>query len=175
MGGSMKGVRASDDIRPLLKINALKSAIQVQLRFAKVVLDALSPEPEVMVNLLDNYWSAVRDTFPDAWNNKRDYILLQSIGLNGFAEFGGDVLDKAYNDGSVDKDDFERILAPIATSVTLERNAEIWDAVAGAGGARKVATTLLRAANPDAVKRELAKSRLRARRTIDEKLGIAAD
>jgi DGQHR domain-containing protein len=175
MGGSMKGVRASDDIRPLLKINALKSAIQVQLRHAKVVSADLTAEPEVIVNILDNYWAAVRDKFPDAWNNKRDYILLQSIGLNGFAEFGGDALDKAYNEGSVDKEDFERILAPIAISLTLERTAEIWNAVAGAGGARKVATELLKAANPDAVKRERVVSKYRTRRTIDEKLGIASD
>jgi hypothetical protein len=174
MGGSMKGVRASEDINPMLKINSLKSAIQIQLRNAKQVSAEFHDDPDDLVTLIDNFWLAVRETFPDAWNNKRDFILLQSIGLNGFAEFGGTIIDRGYNDDQVESDDFKKMLAPVAAVVDLARDQDRWKGIAGAGGAKEVAFELLRASSPDAVRKERVRSKLRKTRSVEDKLGIEA-
>ncbi|MGA8474713.1 MAG: DNA sulfur modification protein DndB [Candidatus Cybelea sp.] len=172
MGGSMKGVRASEEINPVIKINTLKTAVQVQLRNAKQVAAEFQDDPEDLVSLIDNFWQAVRERFADAWNNKRDYILFQSIGLNGFAEFGGVLVDRAYEADQVERSDFEKMLAPLADAIDLGR--DHWKGIAGAGGASQVAKELLRSSSPDAVKRERIRSKLRSPRTVESKLGIEA-
>lgn len=166
-GGSTRGIKASQ-MSPPIKINALKTMVALQLRSAAFLASNLKDQPDELLSLLDRFWFAVKRSFPDAWSNKRDFILLQSIGLNGFAEFGGKILDRAYDEEKIEEEDFVRYLAPIANNMSLKRSD--YPGVAGAGGARIIAEQLLKASSPDAVKQERILSKLRKARSLDEKL-----
>lgn len=145
LGGSKSGVKQRDGQVPPLKLNTLASAIRIQLQLAHVTRSK-NLGPEAMLLLLDNYWKAVRTTFPTEWADKRNYILLQSIGLNGFAELGAALLDNAVNTKKFQLDDFLAPLRAVREAVSLARDDEEWRGVAGAGGAKRVAQALIAAA-----------------------------
>ena len=145
LGGSKSGVKQRYGQVPPLKLNTLASAIRVQLQHA-VLTKSRNLSPDAMLLLLDRYWSAVANTFPAEWNDKRGYILLQTIGLNGFAELGAVLLDRAINDQKFDIENFEAPLRAVRDAVSLSRDSEEWRGVAGAGGARRVAQALIAAA-----------------------------
>lgn len=96
----------------------------------------------MMVTLLNRYWTAVKLAFPAAWENKRDYILLNSIGLEGFSHLAGPVIEHlALNKGTKDQAHFDAVLAHIATKIDLNRDR--YKGVAGAGGGKKVTDELM--------------------------------
>jgi len=164
LGGSKSGVKQRDGQVPPLKLNTLASAIRIQIQMAHVTRSK-NISPEAMLLLLDNYWKAVRETFPTEWNDKRNYILLQTIGLNGFAELGAVLLDNAVNLKRFEKNDFSAPLRAVRDAVSLERNEESWRGVAGAGGAKRVAQALIAAATGTEADRIL----------IESKLGVAGE
>jgi DGQHR domain-containing protein len=168
-GGSRKGLQEKG-LKPLININALKSAVAILLKSGAVVFksDQFKDDADGTVNLVNNFWTAVRKTFPEAWDNKRDYILLQSIGLNGFADYGGKLIERAVGDGSAEVEDFERYLAPVRTAVPLNRNR--FEGIAGAGGATVVSTKLQAASSPAAVNLERIKRQVTAEKTAQQKI-----
>jgi DGQHR domain-containing protein len=168
-GGSRQGLN-DKGIKPLITINALRAAIAIQLRSGSVVYrsEQFGSNADAVVALVEKYWRAVKNTFPAEWVNKRDFILLQSIGLNGFAEFGGVLAERAGADGSAEIADFERYLAPIKSSVKLDRSQ--FAGIAGAGGASVVANRLKSAASPAAVNLERLLKQNRAETSLEEKL-----
>jgi DGQHR domain-containing protein len=150
MGGSPYGVKKATGMVPPIKINALKSAMALQLRHMSVASVQLKDQDAyMMVELLDRYWSAVKDVFPEAWQDKKNYILLQSIGLNAFAKFGGVLMDQQVPQGRVSKEDFVSILKTVRGKVSLDR--ADYPGVAGAGGANVVADKMIEAAEPSEV------------------------
>ena len=151
-GGSKRGVKETHGAVPPIKINALKTTVSSMLKHADGVMAIADGKPEQLLELLDRFWKAVREQFPEAWNNKHEFILLQSIGLGAFAKFGGKTLDRAWDSGSVEQADFEHLLAPVAKNVSLRR--EDYPGIAGAGGAEFIAKRLIAAADPDQVKAE---------------------
>ncbi len=170
-GGSRQGIQEKG-IKTLLNINALKSAVSLILRNGAVVFksEQFETNADGTFKLINNYWTAVKKTFPEAWDNRRDFILLQSIGLNGFAMFGGVLIERAVEDGSAEVADFERYLAPIRASVSLSRSAPQFRGVAGAGGAVVVFEKLRVASSPAAVNLERIKRQLGETRSVSEKL-----
>jgi DGQHR domain-containing protein len=153
LGGSKTGLKRSEGQIPPIKINALKSTITAQLKAAPSVSTALSDSPEKLLELLDRFWRAVKETFPEAWQNKKDYVLLQAIGLGAFAKFGGIVLERSVESGAVSYDDLLNHLRPLQSAVSLKR--DDYPGIAGAGGAQYVAERLIAASDADAVKKEM--------------------
>jgi len=168
-GGSRRGLQEKG-LKPLININALKTAIAVMLKAGAVVFrsDQFRDDADGTTNLISNYWTAVRKTFPESWDNKRDYILLQSIGLNGFADYGGKLIERAVGDGSAEVQDFERYLAPVRSAVPLNRNR--FEGIAGGGGATVVSTRLQAASSPAAVNLERIKKQVHAEKSVQEKI-----
>src|SRR5204862_8117944 len=136
-----------------------KGTIAQQLKSAERVTAFLGDDPDALLGVLDNFWKAVRTTFPEAWGDRQGYILLQAIGLGAFAKFGGSVLDTAFEAEAVSEEDFLKYLAPIRKKVTLKR--EEYPGIAGAGGAVVVAEQLLKASEPDLVKAEKIRASLK--------------
>jgi DGQHR domain-containing protein len=172
MGGAKEGLR-SRGLQPPIKINALKSTVLAQLKGAPVVAGKLKDKPEAMLRLIDNYWQAVRASFPEAWGNRKDFILLQAIGLGAFARFGASVMERGWESGAITQEDFERDLVPIKKSVSLERTT--YPGIAGAGGQQYIFNKLIEASDPDAVKTEKLIAQLEDEPDVDTKLGLAGD
>jgi DGQHR domain-containing protein len=137
IGGSRRGAKeAGKALR--LNLSALRAAVALMIRHSHNIGETLADNPEARLEVIDNYWKAVAATFPDAWQNKRDFILLQSIGLNGFAEYGATIIDR--QGGEIHVEAFREVLEGIKPNVSLER--EAYEGIAGAGGAKLVAKQL---------------------------------
>lgn len=167
-GGEKGGLKRLGEQRPL-RLNSLKSTVTAQLGGARKVTKWFENDPDALLDLVDRYWKAVRATFPEAWHNRKDFILLQAIGLGAFAIFGAETLTALFDKGEATQEDFNRYLATVSR-VSLKRSD--YEGIAGAGGARVVADRLFEAAEPDALKAEKIKSQLRKPKTIDERLGM---
>jgi DGQHR domain-containing protein len=171
-GGEAKGLKGLGEQRPV-KLNSLKTTIAQQLKSAEKVSAFLGDDPDTLLGIIDNFWKAVRSTFPEAWGDKSNYILLQAIGLGAFAKFGASVIDTAYDSEAVSQEDFAKHLAPVKAKMSLRR--EDYPGIAGAGGAQVVAERLLKASEPDLVKAENIKGFFKGAETVDQLLGLQAD
>lgn len=169
MGGSKAGVKEALGGVPPIKINSLKSTIDMQLKSSTTVSTALSDDPDTLLEILNNYWLAVSETFPEAWADRKNYILLQAIGLGGFAKFGGYIIDRAFEDNALTKEDFKSYLLPVRKKLELKRTD--FEGIAGAGGQSHIAKQLIEACEDLAVKAEKAKKALGKRAEIDSALG----
>jgi len=168
-GGTREGLKRIGEQRPV-KLNSLKTTLSQQLKAAEKTYALLSDDPDTLLNILDNYWKAVRQTFDEAWHDRKNFILLQAIGLGGFAKFGGSILDSVFDEEGGDVADFVKYLQPVRDAVSLRR--DDWTGIAGAGGAQVVADKLLKASAPDAVKAARIKEKLSKSQSIDQRLGL---
>lgn len=150
-GGAKEGVKSAGGVPPL-RINSLKTTIAQQLKAASFADAHFSDKPEVLLELIDRFWKAVARVFPEAWADKRNYILLQAIGLGAFARLGGVLIDMGLKEKAVDVEDFEQYLQVVRERVPLDRDHEMWKGVAGAAGQAVVANALLQAAESDLAK-----------------------
>lgn len=97
---------------------------------------------QMMVTLLNRYWTAVKNAYPAAWENKKDYILLNSIGLEGFSHLAGPVIEHlVLNKGTKDQAHFDAVMNHMAAKTELHR--DHYKGVAGAGGGKKVSNELM--------------------------------
>ena len=148
-GASKVGVEKQEGAVPPIRINALKTTIATQLKSAEVVSASLGDKLPQLINLLDNFWKAVKEQFPEAWVDRTNFILLQSIGLQAFAKFGGVVLDQAWDAGNVTFEDFKNYLQPVKDAVPLDRSK--YPGIAGAGGAKVISDLLIKNSGAAAV------------------------
>lgn len=95
-----------------------------------------------MLSYLDLYWSAVKDAFPEAWDDKKNYILMSSIGIGGFSQLAGPVIENlVVSKGKKEYEHFRAVMDYMAREVPLDR--ENFRGIAGAGGIKRVATSLI--------------------------------
>jgi DGQHR domain-containing protein len=142
---------------PPITLQGLKTAVQRtisksdQLRqgldVTNVAISQLPQMAEVAAVGLSRFWSAVKTNFPEAWQDKKNFILLQSIGLNAFSMLGAEVIDRAVTQGKMTQDDFNLVLKHIAAYVDLQKSN--YEGVAGAAGADKVYKELFAALSKD--------------------------
>ena len=167
-GGSRKGAKEKYGEVPPLKLNALKRAIQTTLRKADRLVAAQLPtnldseqlsaadyEQKLLTGvdaiyvMLDRFWKAVSYAYPDAWQNRKDFILLQSIGLEAFSMLAARIIeDLFFNVKKVEQADFNGVLQDIAQKFKLDKVE--FDGIAGAAGASEVYTRALKKMSSDA-------------------------
>ncbi len=172
-GGSKVGVKAELGGIPPLRINALKTAIMQTLKHAgqltanylpfefNVETNAPSHSSEEMQRgvetvhvLIDRYWQAVKDAYPTAWQDRKNYIILQSIGINAFSKLAADVIQhQVFVKRKVDLEDFKVVLRHIASKVPMDRAS--YPGIAGAGGAEVIYKKLALANSPDDIDNDL--------------------
>lgn len=167
-GGSRKGAKEKYGEVPPLKLNALKRAIQTTLRKADRLVAAQLPtsldsdqlsaadyEQKLLTGvdaiyvMLDRFWKAVSYAYPEAWQNRKDFILLQSIGLEAFSMLAARIIeDLFFNVKKVEQADFNGVLQDIAKKFKLDK--ADFDGIAGAAGASEVYTRALKKMSSDA-------------------------
>jgi len=129
--------------RTISKSDQLRQGLDV----TNVAISQLPQMAEVAAVGLSRFWSAVKTNFPEAWQDKKNFILLQSIGLNAFSMLGAEVIDRAVTQGKMTQDDFNLVLKHIAAYVDLQKSN--YEGVAGAAGADKVYKELFAALSKD--------------------------
>jgi DGQHR domain-containing protein len=155
-GGSKKGAKEKYGEVPPLKLNALKRAVQTTLRKADRLVEAQFPTildsneltqmeyqqklvtgVDAVTIVLDRYWKAVSFAYPEAWQNRKDFILLQSIGLEGFSILAARIIqDLMFNVKKWEQEDFNGVMQGLALQFKL--NKENFAGIAGAAGATEI-------------------------------------
>lgn len=164
-GGSKIGTKKSQGYIPPIKISTLKNAVQTTLRDAvtleansfpmALIAEAHQSESEspqykqlernayLVKELLSRYWISVREAFPQAWQDRSGYILLQSIGLTAFSQLGAKVIEELVDQKKYEQADFNVVLSQIASKVSLEKDR--FAGQAGLSGAKQVFLRLVEA------------------------------
>jgi DGQHR domain-containing protein len=151
-GGSKVGSKKAG-AKHILKINTLRSTMDAQLKSLPTTLRArLYEDPAILAALVNNYWLAIKYLFPEAWDDKKTYILMQTIGLTALArlwgeQIVGDVLSESVHKGT-QVFDFVPYLEPIREQGLLRKDLTdtqgraVYEGVAGIAGADKVLRVL---------------------------------
>lgn len=162
LGGSKLGAKQKFGEAPPLTNRGLATAIVTTLekcsQLTPRLFPAYDPEDPVeeteariqeriasankMLNYLDLYWTAVKDAFPEAWDDKKNYILMSSIGIGGFSQLAGPVIENlVVSKGKKDYEHFKAVMDYMAREVPLDR--DNFRAIAGAGGIKLVSRKLI--------------------------------
>lgn len=161
-GGARAGAKAALGKIPPVRLNTLASTLKFQMSKANVVMANYNDKPELVLEMMNRYWNAVKSVFAHEWADRTNFILLQSIGLSGFAHLGATLMDMGYAAKRVEQKDFELWLKAVKQTVDLSRNSEQWKGVAGAGGGTRVAEVLIKAATEDNLRRTEVENKLTA-------------
>ena len=158
-GGSKTGVKRDTGSVPPIRLNALQGAIQQSLSLMRPLemqlvyagdaeANQVSEEGVLMLTiLLDRFWTAVSNAYPEAWQDRKGFVLLQAIGLNAFSRLAAEVISRAADDGKTEQADFNLVLEHIAKKVPLDR--DLYPGLAGLAGARVLADKLAAALDQD--------------------------
>jgi DGQHR domain-containing protein len=155
---SDKSVYKSQNIAvPPITLQGLKTAVQRTISKSEQLkqgLDANNASASSLPQMaeaaavgLSRFWTAVKINFSDAWQDKKNFILLQSIGLNAFSMLGAEVIDRAVTQGKMTQEDFNLVLKHISAQVNLQKSN--YEGVAGATGADRVYKDLYTALSKD--------------------------
>jgi len=147
MGGAVAGYKEKFGVQAPIKLNSLKTAVKHCLEKSNSLVTVMKDQPEKQVKIIANYYNALKEEYPEAWTDKKNYILMQSIGLNGFAMFGGYLIDKAMDSGDSSKSFFLPFIKAVKLSVSLEKTH--WQGIAGGAGAKLVFEKLVSAATDE--------------------------
>jgi DGQHR domain-containing protein len=151
-GGSKVGSKRRG-LKHILKVNTLRTTADYQLKSLPSTWRArLLEDPAMLSALVNNYWLAIKYLFPEAWDDKKNYILMQTIGLTALAKLWGesivvDVLNNSAHKGK-QVQDFVPYLDPIRERGLLRKdyrdgkNQLPYDGIAGIAGADKVLRVL---------------------------------
>lgn len=155
-GGDKREFKKQGMSVPPVKINALKSAVHTTLKDSKQMSSLFSvDESEIPTEesrlqdaknkliLISRFWMGVRNNFPEAWQDRTNYVLLQAIGLNAFSRLGAVVIDDLVQNAKVQQKDFDQMMKHIASKVNISR--EAWQGYAGLAGAKQVFNALYNA------------------------------
>ena len=163
-GGDKKVFKEIGVAVPPVAINSLKGAVQATLKDSRQIdtlyasslvngeVNELSDQErldnaKLALEMLSRYWNAVRVAFPEAWQDRTNYILMQAIGLNGFSRLGAIVIDDLIQKKTVSRENFNQVLKHVASKVNLDRSD--WEGYAGLAGAKKVYEALKEATTQD--------------------------
>lgn len=163
LGGSRVGAKQLFGEAPPLTNRGLATAIRTTLQNCNQLQPRLLPEfdlsdptemteqrkeehlkdAEKMLSYLDLYWTAVRDAFPNEWDDKRTYILMSSIGIGGFSQLAAPVIENlVVSKGTRKYEHFRAVMEFMAREINLER--VNFQGVAGAGGTKRIAEMLIK-------------------------------
>lgn len=135
-GGSKAGHKLAGHI-PQVNLNALKKVARLMLSRTT----GFQARFETLADAFDgynNYWLAVRKLFPVEWSDKKGYILLQSIGLTGFAGLGATLMTEAISSGIQPVDFLVERLQGVKDGISLAKSDPMWEYAAGPAGGKLV-------------------------------------
>ena len=163
-GGSKKGTKESTGTSPALSLKGLQASILETVErstwdtkwFGAPVDESADAEWQEMLKhagvftvLLERYWTAVSKAYPAAWSDKKNYVLLQAIGMHGFGRLAGVVIDELLKRDATEQSDFDDVLRHVSSTVVL--NKSHFESTAGFAGHKRVEALLLNALDWDGI------------------------
>lgn len=121
LGGSKAGAKAKGIKFPVTFI-ALESATRRMIR-QSTALQELG-DTDAKYGLIRNYWQAVAATWPDAFANPEDYLLVKSTGVNSLAQFASKVIDRCYTTGKVSVKAMRDMLKPVKDTINWAKGVD---------------------------------------------------
>lgn len=156
-GGGKSGYKQTGLPIPPVTLASLKTAINKTLSSSDQLeaIKIVKPENDELTNLVETYearaqlinrfWLAVAKAYPEAWQDKKNYVLLQSIGLSAMSKLAGKVIDEGIRSKKATQSDFDIMLKHVASLVNLKK--ENFEGIAGESGANVVFKQLFDAMN----------------------------
>lgn len=96
------------DVAKFIPLRTLKTGLEYMLS-RPTRLTSLD-DPKIQTAVIKNYFLAVKDWQPEAWNNPREYLMLRGAGLWGLCFLGASVIDRALGKGTYKPKDMLQIL-----------------------------------------------------------------
>ena len=122
LGGWLRGYQS--DVfgsKPPITFLSVKSAVKEFFSTGRQFIQYIR-DPEIVYATVSAYFEALSVVYPEAWANKREYILLDSIGLSGFGKLGGVLaVDWLENQQLAVEAHFHQILRPLAREMPLDK------------------------------------------------------
>jgi DGQHR domain-containing protein len=99
MGGSKEGSKETGAKHPISLVT-LESGVKRTMSKSQYVYDLTNHDAQYV--LIRNFWNAVRQVLPEAWDQPEDFLLLRNIGVLSMGIFGATVIDRVMSHGRVD-------------------------------------------------------------------------
>lgn len=162
MGGAKTGLKAALGTIPPINLNSLESMVRETLRGLEglqlelfsdeevrsakegdeYAFDSLLENANRLATLLNRFWLSIRQEYPDAWQDKKNHILLQSIGLISTSKFASELIRELIADSNISQQAFVlEIKKLVSAGFTYEK--KNYEGLAGGAGAQKVFGQLL--------------------------------
>ncbi len=167
MGGSRKGLKKRDGVSPPITFTGLTTMMNHTLKgLEELIAKELSAEDcmaaaagdkdkfeKILRNaraidrLIQNYWTAVKEIFPEAWNDKKkvDHLLYDATGTVALSMLAGSIISEAVVKQSPEVDFFKRQLKVIREESITLRKSDFPSGLAGLAGTKVVYQALVKA------------------------------
>lgn len=167
MGGSRRGLKKKDGVSPPITFTGLTTMMNhtlkgmeeiiakelttkdCELAFAgdKIKFEDIKRKSEAFEKLIENFWLAVKETFQEAWNDKKktEYLLFDSTGNVALSMLAGSMISEAVRDKKYDKEHFKRELQAIREEGVQLRKSNFPSGLAGLAGTKVVYEELIKA------------------------------
>jgi DGQHR domain-containing protein len=167
MGGSRRGLKKKDGISPPITFTGLTTMMnhtlkgmeeiiakelttkdcEAALAGDRVKFDEIKRKSEAFEKLIENFWLAVRETFKEAWNDKKkaEYLLFDSTGNVALSMLAGSMISAAVKEKKYDQEYFKRELEAIREEGVHLRKSNFPPGLAGLAGTKVVYEALVKA------------------------------
>lgn len=120
MGGSKHGTREKGITRPLNFV-AVENSIKRMLAKSHALQELVS-DHGARYALIRAWWQAIREVYPEAWEQPGEYLVLKNIGVNAFGIVGATVIDRSATLGQVDAADMADLLRAMKDRVDWHKD-----------------------------------------------------
>jgi DGQHR domain-containing protein len=169
MGGSVQEYKDQFGTNPPLKINTLKAAVKLTLSTSSQLTITYKDKPEIVLSLINKFWLAVREIMPEAWTDKKNFILLETVGLMAFSKWAGSLIELAVEKGQSGVDFFKPYILAVKSTVPLAKAENA--GLAGAAGQKVVYEKLILAVSNGNVGQYQVLLDLDTKNSIDDAFG----
>lgn len=133
LGGSREGSKAEGVTRPVTFIS-LEQGVKRLLTKSQYIHDLGNPNAQYQVIL--RYWLAVREVYPEEWNDPREHLLMKNMGVLSMAILGATVIDRCMARGEVEFEDMVKLVEQTKGSIDWSRHSTGNGSVSGMSGNR---------------------------------------
>jgi DGQHR domain-containing protein len=97
-------------------------------------------DADAQYKVVENFWAAVKQWLPKAWNTPKEYLIFKGVGLYAISYVGIEVIDRSLAKGKFSANDMLKYLQQMPPESLLSGGTLPY---AGRGGGRKMANDLI--------------------------------